>query len=186
MRCRRNDHGGLAGGQPLADEAGDGAASEGLLRRSRRRGTTALGGPPAQVRSPCRACAPPPKRPARTRPWRSMRHRARWRRRSGAGRKVPDEGAGLESVEAGHRDVQDDQIGMQRASGVDSRLAIRDRGDHVEVGASRVTIARPRLVVIVRHHDARPGHVAAILRHGGQGHFLNAAQHFTPRTRLSV
>jgi hypothetical protein len=34
---------------------------------------------------------------------------------------------------------------------------------------------RPRVVVIVRYDDARSGHVAAILRHGGQGNRIQRA-----------
>ena len=59
-----------------------------------------------------------------------------------------------------HRDVKDDQIGMSRASGLDSRLAIGDRSDHLEVGCQQGGNPRPRFVVIFRYLDARSGHVA--------------------------
>ena len=113
MRCRRNDHGRLVGRQSLADEAGDGAGerrtvfveTDGVEQQR-----------PADGRHEFRQHLP------------LSHHRRSAQRGRGAGdgrvvvrggkddsgrvRQFPDEGAGLESVEAGHRDVQDHQIGM--------------------------------------------------------------------------
>ena len=77
----------------------------------------------------------------------------------GRARQVPDDDRRLEPVQAGHRDVEDDEIGTKRATGLDRRLTIGDRRDHVELGCEQARDPRARLVVIVRDYDPGVGHM---------------------------
>ena len=69
-------------------------------------------------------------------------------------RQVPDNLRRLEPVEHGHRDVEDDHVGVKLAAGFDSRPSFGGRRDHVELEFEQSDDPRARLGVIVRYDDA--------------------------------
>ena len=75
--------------------------------------------------------------------------------------------SGLKSCEARHRDVENDDIGVEMGHGVQSLAPICHRGHNVEVCRKRSRNGLEDPSVVVRQDNSRSAHVN--LRHGTTG-----------------